>query len=134
MSLFCDFCGTRVSSRASLAGHLRRKHPERVPAIRTGLWAAQGSETRQRARIAAGALVKGLSDSAYVAWLNETAANEIPASPVATEPEKRNFWRWMPLLIVAGLFVAVLFSPDSSSDGHSDWGLVSTYQPEGDGE
>ena len=55
MSILCRYCGKRVASRASLAGHYRRKHPDRVPArsgassvLRSGQKALPESAAYQR--------------------------------------------------------------------------------------
>jgi hypothetical protein len=52
----CSLCGKRVSSRASLSGHYRRKHSDRAPArsgvahaAQAGQRAATGPELQQRA-------------------------------------------------------------------------------------
>jgi hypothetical protein len=134
MSLFCDFCRTRVSSAASLPGHYRRKHPERVPA-RSGasLAALPESGVYQRAGIAADAAVKGVSDQAYVAEQSARIGTSAPVKP-ALPPLKKADWSW---LVWAGLAVAIglLFLSGSVTVEHDEKSdLISSYQPEGTGQ
>lgn len=136
MSVLCRFCGNRVASAGALPGHYRRKHPEHVPAIRTGLRAAQGHEGRQRAGIAQRAATKGLSDAAYVAQMAVMQSVEESSLPVEADAEKPASARfsWWPWALFAAVCFFLALSPDSDSSGHADLGLVSSYQPEGDGQ
>jgi hypothetical protein len=145
MSILCRYCGNRVASLASLPGHYRRKHPERVtarsgiaPIHRTGQWALSVPAVPQRAGIAPGATER-VSDSAYIAMLERKRKAESQhaknVESVAAKPNGRpvksdwSFW------VLVGIVVIVfLFASDSGSGARKDSRLVSTYQPEGTGQ
>lgn len=132
MSVLCRYCGNRVASAGSLAGHYRRKHPERVgprPAIRAEYPASPVAGPRQSSG-------RRLSDAAYVASLAEMGRIEKPTpqpelSAGASKESSLAWWPWLLLLLAGIIFVLV---PDSGEEGGGKSGLLSTYQPERDGQ
>lgn len=138
MGVLCRYCGNRVASVASLAGHYRRKHPERVPArrgLRAGYPALPVTGPHQPGGIASHTATKGLSDSAYIARLAEIQGSEKPSLPMEIEAGKGSSaaW-WLPWALLAAVWFFFAFSSDSGSGERADSGLLSTYQPHGDGQ
>lgn len=139
MSVLCRYCGNRVASVASLAGHYRRKHPERVqvrPSLRIGYPVLSVTGPTRSSGIAPHGAINGLSDAAYIARLAKMESEGNALLPVETDAQgpsttPLSWWPW-------ALFGAVCFffalAPDSGSSRDADAGLVSTYQPEGDGQ
>lgn len=141
MSVLCRYCGNRVASVASLAGHYRRKHPERATA--GGRAAGHGTglnPPRAASRIGPDGGFQRVSDSAYIAALERGRLAEAEGqqeggvAPFAAQPDAR-FPQWGRWLLVAGLIAFVLiFIPDSDGGGRAASDLVSNYQPEGNGQ